>query len=180
MMRRKHISVGLAGIFLLAALGLSLAASTHEQQYEIYLAHAYKVGEVELKPGMYVVVHKQGKDKAGAPCTFFYRDLGFAIDRRLSPDPSSAATASESHRETILSQDPRKSKFSMAILPFRIAPLAAASPAAQAHCYPTKGPLANAFTLDSELQSDGNWRIRSIQFAGSTDVHQLESGPARH
>lgn len=176
-MKHKNTSVALAGIFFLAALGSNVAANNHEQQHEIYLAHAYKVGNVELKPGMYVVVHRRGKDKAGAPCTFFYRDLSYATDSRLSPDPWSTFAASESHRETILSQDPHKSKFSMTILPFRIAPLPAASPSAQAHCYPKKGPRANAFTLDSELQSDGNWRIRSIQFAGSTEVHHLESGP---
>lgn len=177
-MKRRNTSVTLAGIFLLAAVGSDLAANSHEQKHEIYLAHAYKVGNVELKPGMYVVVHKKGKDKGGAPCTFFYRDLSFAINSRLSPEPSAASAASESHREMILSQDSRKSKFSMAILPFRIAPLAAASPSAQAHCNPTKGPLATAFTLDSELQSDGNWRIRSIQFAGSNEVHHLESAHA--
>jgi hypothetical protein len=128
---------------------------------------------------MYIVVHKKGKDKSRGPCTFFYRDLRFVVDSRLSQDFSSSF-ASEFHRETILSQDSRKSKFSMAILPFRIAPLSAASPSAQAHCFPTKGQPVNAFTLDSELQSDGNWRIRSIQFAGSNEVHHLESGPAEH
>jgi hypothetical protein len=179
-MRPKNISAGLAEIFLLAALVSNLEASNHEQRHEIFLAHTYKIGNVELKPGMYVVVHKKGKDKAGAPCTFFYRDLSYAIDTRLSSDPLSTHAASESHRETILSQDTRKSKYSMAILPFRIAPLAAASPSAAAHCYPKKGPLATAFTLDSELQSDGNWRIRSIQFADSTEVHHLESGPVPH
>jgi hypothetical protein len=86
-MRRKNISVKLAGFFILAALGADLAASTPEQQYEIYLAHTYKVGNVELKPGMYVVVHKRRKDKSGAPCTFFYRDLSFVVDSRISPDP---------------------------------------------------------------------------------------------
>lgn len=172
---RKFLSAWLAGMLLLAAWVVRLEANNHELRHAIFLAHVYQVGDVELQPGMYIVVHRKGKDKAGEPCTFFYRNLSYAFDSRLSWNPSSAFVAPNSHRQTIFSHDPHKSKFSLSIMPFKTVPLAAAAPSAQVHCHPEKAPRANAFTMDSALQSDGSWRIRSIQFAGSTELHRLES-----
>ena len=47
---------------------------------------------------------------------------------------------------------------------------------AKVRCVPAEGTAVSEFTMKSTAQSDGTSLIRSIQFAGSTEVHTLASG----
>ena len=46
---------------------------------------------------------------------------------------------------------------------------------AQLHCRPSSGTQARDFTMKTLRQPDGTRRIQSVQFAGSSDVHELVS-----
>jgi hypothetical protein len=47
---------------------------------------------------------------------------------------------------------------------------------AKAHCQPVQGAVAKEFTLRSTTQPDGSSVVHSIQFAGSTEIHNLQPG----
>jgi hypothetical protein len=49
-------------------------------------------------------------------------------------------------------------------------------PAAKVRCTGGQAAAAKNFTMKSVGQPDGSILVRSIQFAGSTDVHNLDSG----
>jgi len=42
-------------------------------------------------------------------------------------------------------------------------------------CTPSQGPVVKEFTLSSTHQPDGTYAIRSIQFPGSTEIHNYET-----
>lgn len=47
---------------------------------------------------------------------------------------------------------------------------------AKVKCVPSEGTSVSDFTIKSTAQPDGTSLIRSIQFAGSTEIHTLSSG----
>ncbi len=49
-------------------------------------------------------------------------------------------------------------------------------PVVKLRCTPTEGAKVKEFTLKSTSQPDGTSVVKSIQFPGSTEVHNLESG----
>ena len=48
-------------------------------------------------------------------------------------------------------------------------------PAAKIHCTPVQGARVDGLTLRSTAQSDGTSVVKSLQFAGSTEVHNFGS-----
>lgn len=43
-------------------------------------------------------------------------------------------------------------------------------------CTPSQGPVVKDFTISSLRQPDGTYAIKSIQFPGSTEIHNFETG----
>jgi hypothetical protein len=175
-MTRQNISVGIAGILWLIVVGCDLHADPQEQRNEIFLSHEYIVEGIHLKPGMYVVVHRTVMDKRNWACTFFYRDSGV----QLAVDPSPPSPGKAGFVESILTATPAHSKFGMLIVPFKILPRLGEYPVASVHCKATKGPVVKAFTLVSTVQPDGSWLMSSIQFRGSTEVHNIVASAGKH
>ena len=80
-MKRSNILFGIAGSLMLVMVGWNLAAISAEKQAApekqkevVRLGRDHQLGGVTLKPGTYLVVHKELGDKQGIEaCTFVYR-----------------------------------------------------------------------------------------------------------
>ena len=129
-MKRNAVWFAFAGTLLLGVVAWNVVADSPEQRQEFSIRSVYKLGEVALTPGNYVVIHRSQKDREGAECTFIYRAPYYN----------------------------------------------GKEPIAKARCTPTQEKAAQGFTIQSMRQSDGSQVMRSIQFAGSTEVHNLETG----
>ena len=129
-MKRKLIFSGMLGILCLAVFGWSLLAKSQEQKQEVNFDREYSVGGVKLKPGTYILIHRNEAEKTGEACTFFYR-----------------APYNKGKQE-----------------------------AAKMHCTITQGVRTDRFVMGSTTQPDGTNVVKSFQFAGSTEVHNLGNG----
>ena len=79
-MKRSNILFGIAGPLMLVMVGWNLVAAAEQQaapakQKEVVrLGRDHQLGGVTLKPGTYLVIHKEMGDKQGVEaCTFVYR-----------------------------------------------------------------------------------------------------------
>lgn len=73
-MKRSNILLGIAGVLVLVMAGWSLLADLPQQKEIVRLGRDHVMGGVTLKPGTYLVVHKELGDKEGLEaCTFVYR-----------------------------------------------------------------------------------------------------------
>jgi len=108
-----------------------MIAGSAEQRSEFSFNTTFKFAGVALKPGNYVVIHREDAMKEeSAECTFIYR----------APY--------------------QKGK----------------QPVAKARCTPVEGKRAKDFVVESTQQPDGTQLINSIQFAGSTVIHNYGAG----
>lgn len=98
-MRRKSILLGIAGILLLVPFGWNLLADAKDQRQEVILGQGYKMGDVLLKPGKYVIVHRHKGEKEGLEaCTFLYRGTSLSekdLVTSLRCKPSEAPVAKD-------------------------------------------------------------------------------------
>lgn len=58
-MKAKRILFVFPGILLLAVFGWNLQGDTQSEEHAVFLRNQYQVRDVVLKPGNYVVVHRQ-------------------------------------------------------------------------------------------------------------------------
>ena len=49
-------------------------------------------------------------------------------------------------------------------------------PVVKMRCTPTEGNVATEFKMEGTRAADGSSEVRSIQFAGTTEIHHLEKG----
>lgn len=130
-MKRSNILWGITGVLVLVVAGWTVMAALPEQKEIVRIGSERVLGGVTLKPGTYLVVHRDLGDKEGVePCTFVYRGT-FASEKDL---------------------------------------------AVKAICRRSDGPVARQFTMEATRQPDGTLIVRSIQFPGSTDVHNYDNG----
>ena len=129
-MKRNAVRFAFAGTLLLAVVAWNLAASSPEQRQEFSIRSVYRLGEVALNPGNYVVIHSAQKKSEGLECTLIYKAPYYR----------------------------------------------GKEPVAKAHCVLLQGAPVQGFTIESTRQADGSQLIHSIQFAGSTEVHNLGMG----
>ena len=128
-MKRSNIFFGIAGVLVLVMVGWNLLADLPQSKEVVRLGRDHVVGGVTLKPGTYLVIHKELGDKEGLEaCTFVYRGTS-AAEKDL---------------------------------------------AVKLICRRTQGPAVRQFTIESTRQPDGTMMVRSIQFPGSPDIHNLD------
>ena len=83
-MKRRNILFGTAGALMLVMVGWNLLAISQDKQATskeqgvskevVRLGRDHQLGGVTLKPGTYLVIHKELGDKQGVEaCTFVYR-----------------------------------------------------------------------------------------------------------
>lgn len=129
-MKRSNILLGIAGVLMLAMVGWNLVADLPQSKEIVRLGRDHLLGGVTLKPGTYLVVHKELGDKEGLEaCTFVYR--------------GTSASEKDLAVKTI--------------------------------CRRSQGPVAKQFTIESSRQPDGMLVVRSLQFPGSTDIHNYDN-----
>ena len=128
-MKRKVVFGGVSGIMLLGIVGWQLLAEARQERQDLTIGEGYKVGDVVLKPGKYVVIHKdQGNKESVEACTFFYRAPYYA------------------DKDAVV----------------------------KLRCRPSEGKRVNEFSMKASQQPDGTALVQSIQFRGSTEIHNLE------
>jgi len=130
-MKRSNIFLGIAGVLVLVMVGRNLVADLPQSKEVVRLGRDHTLGGVILKPGTYLVVHKELGGREGTePCTFVYRGT------------------SVSEKNLMI----------------------------QAICRRSQGPAVKQFTIESTRQPDGAFLVRSLQFSGSTDIHNYDNG----
>ena len=130
-MKRSNIFFGIAGVLVLVMVGWNLLADLPQSKEIVRLGRDHVVGGVTLKPGTYLVVHKDLGDKEGLEaCTFVYR--------------GTSASEKDLMVKTI--------------------------------CRRSQGQAVKQFTIESSRQPDGTLLVRAIQFPGSTDIHNYDTG----
>ena len=78
-MKRHNILFGTAGALMLVMVGWNLVATAQQaapakQKEVVRIGRDHQLGGVTLKPGTYLVIHKDMGDKQGVEaCTFVYR-----------------------------------------------------------------------------------------------------------
>ena len=72
-MKRRIISFGLLGVSLLSVAAWNVLAGSSEQRHEFSMNSKFTFAGVDLKPGNYVVIHREEAMKEGSECTFIYR-----------------------------------------------------------------------------------------------------------
>ena len=72
-MKHKILSFGLVGMSLLGVAAWNVAAGSSEQRHDFSMNSKFTFAGVDLKPGNYVVIHREEAMKEGAECTFIYR-----------------------------------------------------------------------------------------------------------
>jgi len=73
-MKRRVLSFGLSGVLLLGVAAWNVLAGSSEERHEFSFKSNFTFAGIELKPGNYVVIHREDAMKGeGAACTFIYR-----------------------------------------------------------------------------------------------------------
>ena len=73
-MKRSNIFFGIAGVLVLVMAGWNLLADLPQSKEIVRLSRDHVMAGVTLKPGTYLVVHKELGDRQGIEaCTFVYR-----------------------------------------------------------------------------------------------------------
>ena len=72
-MKGRVLSFSLVGVSLLSMAAWNVLAGSSEQRHEFSMNSKFTFAGVDLKPGNYVVIHKEEAMKDGSECTFIYR-----------------------------------------------------------------------------------------------------------
>lgn len=128
-MKRSNLFLGVIGVLMLVLASWTVIAQIPQDDEIVRLGKDHVLAGVTLKPGTYLIVHKELGDREGQePCTFVYRG-NVPSEKNL---------------------------------------------AAKAICRRSDGPAVGQFTIVSTRQPDGTLTVRTLQFPGSTDVHNFE------